>query len=134
MTLIALTATLALTAGIAGDFAQLVGDGFWIVNGQPVRRSGNTYTWSGGFATVEPTMIFGHDIDSMPGVIPGNPWGLAGDAHCGCPSPWQTAPTTLMPRSLVPPRPRLLEPVEPLGRFQPEISSPTWAPQPLWRW
>lgn len=97
MTLIAVTATLSLTAGIAGDFAQLVGDGFWIVNGQPVRRSGNTYTWPGGFARVEPTMIFGHNIDSMPGVIPGNPWGLAGDGTCGCPSlgPW--APATRDP-------------------------------------
>lgn len=131
MTLITLTASLSLAAGIAGDFAQLVGDGFWIVNGQPVLRSGNTFVWPGGFARVEPTMIYGHNIDSVPGVIPGNPWGLAGDGNCGCPSPWGSLPTTLMPSSLVPPRPRLFES---LGRFQPEIASPEWAPQPLWRW
>jgi hypothetical protein len=82
MPLLALTATLSLTAGIAGDFAQLVGDGSWIVNRQPVRHSGNTYIWPGGFARVEPTMIFGPNIDSMPDVIPGNPWGLDGNGTC----------------------------------------------------
>jgi hypothetical protein len=93
-----LTATLALACSLAAsagaDSIIRITDDFWSVNGQPIQRIGNVVLWNEGSAFITPQGAFGRNFDTIPGVIPGNPYGMfgspgAGHGDCGCHGSWQ---------------------------------------------
>lgn len=86
MHLIALSLIVALQPG---DIAVPVAGG-WIVNGTPiVNLGGDRWSWPGGWVAPFPGGGWGGaGLDTLPGVLPGNPWGLGGpSAGLGCPEP-----------------------------------------------
>ena len=81
---LAATATLAANAN-AQDFVIRVSDTAWNVNGRTVQRFGNMVTWPGGSALFTPSGVYGRNFDTVPGVIPGNPYGMFGASGFGDP-------------------------------------------------
>ena len=67
----------ALAAPAAGqDFAFPVGP-HWIVNGETVLNFPGFTSFPGGWAMPGPGgMILGNGLDRVPGILPGDPWGL----------------------------------------------------------
>ena len=93
-----LTATLALACSLAAsagaDSIIRITDNFWSVNGRPIQRIGNVVLWNEGSAFITPQGAFGRNFDTIPGVIPGNPYGMfgnpgAGHGDCRCHGGWQ---------------------------------------------
>ena len=93
-----LTATLALACSLAtsagADSVIRITDNFWSVNGRPIQRIGNVVLWNEGSAFITPQGAFGRNFDTIPGVIPGNPYGMfenpgAGHGDCRCHGGWQ---------------------------------------------
>jgi len=68
---------LATAPATAQDLAVPIGN-TWFVNGQPVSDWGWFVQWPGGAVNRYPGgMIGGHGLDTVPGILPGNPWGMA---------------------------------------------------------
>jgi hypothetical protein len=93
-----LTATLALACSLAAsagaDSIIRITDDFWSVNGRPIQRIGNVVLWNEGSAFITPQGAFGRNFDTIPGLIPGNPYGMfgnpgAGHGDCRCHGGWQ---------------------------------------------
>ena len=93
-----LAATLALACSLAAsagaDSVIRITDNFWSVNGRPIQRIGNVVLWNEGSAFITPQGAFGRNFDTIPGVIPGNPYGMfgnpgAGHGDCRCHGGWQ---------------------------------------------
>jgi hypothetical protein len=93
-----LTATLALACSLAAsagaDSIIRIADDFWSVNGRPIQRIGNVVLWNEGSAFITPQGAFGRNFDTIPGVIPGNPYGMfgspgTGHGDCRCHGGWQ---------------------------------------------
>jgi hypothetical protein len=93
-----LTAPLALACSFAtsagADSIIRITDDFWSVNGRPIQRIGNLVLWDQGSAFITPQGAFGRNFDTIPGVIPGNPYGMfgnpgAGHGDCRCHGGWQ---------------------------------------------
>jgi hypothetical protein len=84
-----LTATLALACSLAAsagaDSIIRITDNFWSVNGRPIQRIGNLVLWDKGSAFITPQGAFGRNFDTIPGVIPGNPYGMFGESAFGNP-------------------------------------------------
>jgi hypothetical protein len=82
-----LTATLALACSLAAsagaDSIIRITDNFWSVNGRPIQRIGNVVLWNEGSAFITPQGAFGRNFDTIPGVIPGNPYGMFGNPGAG---------------------------------------------------
>jgi hypothetical protein len=81
---LAAAATLTATAN-ARDFITRISDTAWSVNGRMVQRMGNLVMWDTGSAFITPQGAFGRNSDTIPGVIPGNPYGMFGGAGLGNP-------------------------------------------------
>jgi hypothetical protein len=81
---LAAAATLTGTAD-AQDFITRISDTAWSVNGQIVQRLGNMVIWNDGYALFTPSGAYGRNFDTIPGVIPGNPYGMFGDSGFGNP-------------------------------------------------
>jgi hypothetical protein len=95
---IVLTATATLTATAdARDFITRISDTAWSVNGRMVQRMGNLVMWDTGSALITPSGVYGRNFDTIPGVIPGNPYGMFGESgfgstgfgDCSCTPSWQ---------------------------------------------
>lgn len=79
----------------AQDLAFPIGP-HWVVNGEPVLTFPGFSMWpGGGWAMPVGGMIIGSGLDRVPGVIPGDPWGLAPFAPAAAlgspridPGPW----------------------------------------------
>ena len=93
-----LAATLALACSLAAsagaDSIIRITDNFWSVNGRPIQRIGNVVLWNEGSAFITPQGAFGRNFDTIPGVIPGNPYGMFGNpctghGDCRCHDGWQ---------------------------------------------
>ena len=93
-----LAATLALACSLAAsagaDSIIRITDDFWSVNGRPIQRIGNVVLWNEGSAFITPQGAFGRNFDTIPGVIPGNPYGMFGNpgtghGDCRCRGGWQ---------------------------------------------
>ena len=93
-----LAATLALACSLAAsagaDSVIRITDNFWSVNGRPIQRIGNVVLWNEGSAFITPQGAFGRNFDTIPGVIPGNPYGMFGNpgtghGDCRCHGGWQ---------------------------------------------
>ena len=82
-----LTATIALAWSLAAsagaDSIIRITDDFWSVNGRPIQRIGNVVLWNEGSAFITPQGAFGRNFDTIPGVIPGNPYGMFGNPGTG---------------------------------------------------
>jgi hypothetical protein len=93
---LAAAATLTATAN-ARDFITRISDTAWSVNGRMVQRMGNLVMWDTGSAFITPQGAFGRNFDTIPGVIPGNPYGMFGESgfgnpgfgDCTCTPSWQ---------------------------------------------
>lgn len=90
---LAAAATLTATA-TARDFVTRISDTAWSVNGRMVQRLGNLVMWDTGSAFITPQGAFGRNFDTIPGVIPGNPYGMFGNpgtghGDCRCRGGWQ---------------------------------------------
>jgi hypothetical protein len=48
-----------------------------------VQRMGNLVMWDTGSAFITPQGAFGRNFDTIPGVIPGNPYGMFGESGFG---------------------------------------------------
>jgi hypothetical protein len=81
------TATLALGCSLAAsagaDSIIRITDDFWSVNGRPIQRIGNLVLWDKGSAFITPQGAFGRNFDTIPGVIPRNPYGMFGELSFG---------------------------------------------------
>ena len=84
-----LTATLGLACSLAtsagADSIIRITDDFWSVNGRMVQRMGNLVMWDTGSALITPSGVYGRNFDTIPGVIPGNPYGMFGESGFGNP-------------------------------------------------
>ena len=88
----------------AQDLAIPVGS-TWFVNGKPVSDFGWFVMWPGGAVNRYPGgMIGGHGLDTVPGILPGNPWGLAPASPAAAlgspridPQPWYGPPAIAEP-------------------------------------
>ena len=81
---LAAAATLTATAS-ARDFITRISDTAWSVNGRMVQRMGNLVMWDTGSALITPIGVYGRNFDTIPGVIPGNPYGMFGESSFGDP-------------------------------------------------
>jgi hypothetical protein len=81
---LAAAATLTATAS-ARDFITRISDTAWSVNGRMVQRMGNLVMWDTGSALITPSGVYGRNFDTIPGVIPGNPYGMFGESSFGDP-------------------------------------------------
>jgi hypothetical protein len=79
---LAAAATLTATAN-ARDFITRISDTAWSVNGRMVQRMGNLVMWDTGSAFITPQGAVGRNFDTIPGVIPGNPYGMFGESGFG---------------------------------------------------
>jgi hypothetical protein len=87
---LAAAATLTATAS-ARDFITRISDTAWSVNGRMVQRMGNLVMWDTGSALITPSGVYGRNFDTIPGVIPGNPYGMFGESgfgDCSCTPSW----------------------------------------------
>jgi hypothetical protein len=93
---LAAAATLTATAS-ARDFITRISDTAWSVNGRMVQRMGNLVMWDTGSALITPSGVYGRNFDTIPGVIPGNPYGMFGESgfgnqgfgDCTCTPSWE---------------------------------------------
>jgi hypothetical protein len=81
---LAAAATLTATAN-ARDFITRISDTAWNVNGRMVQGLGNMVIWNDGNALFTPSGVYGRNFDTIPGVIPGNPYGMFGESGFGDP-------------------------------------------------
>jgi hypothetical protein len=81
---LAATTTLTGTAN-ARDFITRISDTAWSVNGRMIQRMGNLVMWDTGSASITPQGAVGRNFDTIPGVIPGNPYGMFGESGFGTP-------------------------------------------------
>jgi hypothetical protein len=63
----------------AQDFVTRISETAWNVNGQIVQRLGNMVIWNDGYALFTPSGAYGRNFDTIPGVIPGDHYGMFGD-------------------------------------------------------
>jgi hypothetical protein len=84
-----LIATLALACSLAAsagaDSIIRITDNFRSVNGRPIQQIGNLVLWDKGSAFITPQSAFGRNFDTIPGIIPGNPYGMFGESGFGNP-------------------------------------------------
>jgi hypothetical protein len=81
-----------------------------------VQRMGNLVMWDTGSALITPSGVYGRNFDTIPGVIPGNPYGMFGEPGFGDPGFGDCSCTPSWNRRL--PSLNAISP-DPLGPYRP---------------